>query len=45
MDAQTAINIVRQRGILMANALPQNTTGMRAVLGLDAGKILEVCKE
>ena len=29
----------------MANALPQNTTGMRAVLGLDAGKILEVCKE
>ncbi len=45
MDAQTAINIVRQRGILMSNALPQNTTGMRAVLGLDAGKILEVCKE
>lgn len=45
MDAQTAINIVRQRGILMSNALPQNTTGMRAVLGLDAGKIQEVCKE
>lgn len=45
MDAQSAIDIVRQRGILMANALPAGTTGMSAVLGLSAEKIEEVCKE
>lgn len=45
MDAQSAIDIVRQRGILMANALPAGTTGMSAVLGLSAEKIKEVCKE
>lgn len=45
MDAQSAIDIVRQRGVLMANALPAGTTGMSAVLGLSAEKIEEVCKE
>lgn len=45
MDAQSAIDIVRQRGILMANALLAGTTGMSAVLGLSAEKIEEVCKE
>lgn len=45
MDAQSAIDIVRQRGILMANALPAGITGMSAVLGLSAEKIKEVCKE
>ena len=45
MDAQSTIDIVRQRGILMANALPAGTTGMSAVLGLSAEKIEEVCKE
>lgn len=44
MDAQSAIDIVRQRGILMVNALPAGTTGMSAVLGLSAEKIEEVCE-
>lgn len=38
-------NIVRQRGKIMANALPAGTTSMAAVLNLDAAIILEVCKE
>ena len=45
MDPQTVIDIVRQRGILMANALPEGTTGMSAVLGLEAETILEICHE
>lgn len=43
MDGQTAIDIVRQRGKIMANALPAGTTGMSAVLGLAADAIEEVC--
>lgn len=43
-DPQTAIDIVRQRGILMAHALPAGTTGMAAVLGLDKNTIQEVCQ-
>ena len=42
MDFQTAIDIVRQRGILMANALPAGKTGMAAVLGLDADTIEKI---
>ena len=45
MDWQTTIDIVRQRGILMANALPKGTSGMAAVLGLKAEDILEVCRQ
>lgn len=40
-----AANIVRQRGKIMANALPKGTTTMAAVLNLDASIILEVCEE
>lgn len=43
-DAQTAIDIVTRRGAIMANALTEGTTGMKAVLGLAADTILEVCK-
>lgn len=43
-DPQTAIDIVRQRGILMAQALPAGTTGMAAVLALDENAIQEVCQ-
>lgn len=45
IDPQTTIDIVRQRGILMANALPKGTTGMCAVLGLNADAIQEVCNK
>lgn len=37
---EDAISIVRKRGDIMQNALPLNTSGMTAVLGLDA-KIIE----
>lgn len=40
-DAQ---QIVWQRGQLMAQALPQNTTGMAAVLNLDAQIIKDICE-
>lgn len=38
-------NILRERGKLMANALPKGTTSMAAVLMLDEAAILEACKE
>ena len=44
MTPETAVSIVEQRGKIMANALPEGTTGMAAVLNLDAETILEVCK-
>lgn len=37
-----AIEIVRQRGQIMSEALPANTTSMAAVLAMDANKIEEV---
>lgn len=44
-DAQTAVSVVRERGKIMANALPKGTSGMSAVLGLDATAIEQACKE
>lgn len=41
-DAQT---LVYQRGMLMAEALPANTTGMMAVLQLEADEVAAICKQ
>lgn len=43
MTPQTALSIVEERGKIMANALPEGTTGMAAVLNLDSASILDVC--
>lgn len=42
MSAEDAIRTVRQRGILMQEAVPAGIGGMAAVLAMDAGKIEEV---
>lgn len=44
-DAQTACEIVRERGQIMANALPSGTTTMAAVLNIDAETINYVCSD
>lgn len=44
LTPQTAISIVEERGKIMADALPEGTTGMAAVLNLGAEEILAVCK-
>lgn len=41
IDFNTALNIVRQRGIIMATALPSGTTGMSAVINGDQAYIAE----
>lgn len=45
MSVNDAVNIVRERGKLMANALPSGTTSMAAVLNCDENIIKEVCEE
>lgn len=42
MSVEDAIRTVRQRGILMQEAVPAGIGGMAAVLAMDAGKIEEV---
>ncbi len=44
MDAADAFKVVRQRGILMQNAVPAGGA-MAAVLAMDAGKIEEICEQ
>ncbi|MDF9824712.1 [acyl-carrier-protein] S-malonyltransferase [Breznakia sp. PF5-3] len=44
-DVNTAANITRMRGQIMANALPKGTTGMAAILNLDEAIIKEVCDD
>ena len=39
-----AVQVVRRRGQLMQEAVPPGGGSMAAVLGLDAGKLQEVCK-
>ena len=41
-DIKDAIAIVKERGKIMSEALPKNTTGMAAILGMDASRIEEV---
>lgn len=45
MSEDDAITTVRQRGILMQEAVPAGIGAMAAVLALDAGRIEEVLKE
>ncbi len=45
MSVNDAANIVRERGKLMASALPKGTSAMAAVLNCDEKVILEVCDE
>lgn len=45
MNVNEAANIVRERGKIMANALPKGTTSMAAVLQCEESIILEVCEE
>ena len=44
-DIDTALSITRERGKIMANALPKGTTSMAAVLGMDEKIVEEVCSE
>lgn len=44
-DVATGAAIVRERGKLMANALPAGTSAMSAVMMLDKEAILEACHE
>ena len=43
-DVNTATYITRERGKIMANALPKGTSGMAAILNLDEQVIEEVCE-
>ncbi|MDD3049236.1 MAG: ACP S-malonyltransferase [Bacilli bacterium] len=45
MNINDAANIVRERGKLMASALPKGTTSMAAVLNCNEDVILETCQE
>lgn len=40
-----AVRLVRNRGLYMQDAVPQGEGAMAAVLGLDDGKVIELCKE
>ena len=44
-DVNTAAHITRERGKIMANALPKGTSGMAAILNLDEQVIADVCAE
>ena len=45
MSAQDAVKIVRQRGILMQNAVPLGEGAMVAIVGLNAEQIEAMCRE
>jgi [acyl-carrier-protein] S-malonyltransferase len=40
-----ALNIVRRRGRYMQEAVPVGTGAMSAILGLDAGRVAEACRQ
>ena len=44
LDFTDAVKIVRKRGQLMQKAVPSGGGSMAAILGLDAGRLQEVCK-
>lgn len=44
-DVATGAKIVRERGNIMANALPEGTSAMAAILMLDEASIKEACAE
>jgi len=43
-DIESSIEIIKNRGKIMQNALPLGTTKMAAVIGMDREKILEIIK-
>lgn len=45
LSAQDAVKIVRQRGILMQNAVPLGEGAMVAIVGLNAEQIEAMCRE
>ncbi|NBK96495.1 MAG: [acyl-carrier-protein] S-malonyltransferase [Clostridia bacterium] len=45
MRIQEGVEIVRERGKIMANALPKGTSAMAAILQCEESMIQEVCKE
>ena len=42
---EDGLKVVRERGILMDNALPKGTSTMAAIMGLSADDIQKVCDE
>lgn len=45
LTLEDAISLVRKRGILMQNAVPNGKGGMAAVLSLDEETVLNICNE
>lgn len=45
MGFADAVRVVRQRGRFMQEAASGRRTGMAAVLGLDAARVVEICRE
>jgi len=45
LDFGAAVTLVRERGRLMTEAVPPGLGGMVALLGLERGKVEEVCRE
>lgn len=45
LSFEDAIQIVRQRGILMQNTVPAGVGGMYAIIGLDPALINKICEE
>lgn len=44
-DFAAAVDLVRQRGQLMQQAVPAGTGGMAAILGLEDAQVAQACKE
>jgi [acyl-carrier-protein] S-malonyltransferase len=44
LDFMRAVELVRLRGQAMQKAVPEGTGAMAAVIGMDAGSLLETCK-
>jgi [acyl-carrier-protein] S-malonyltransferase len=44
-DFSAAVDLVRQRGQLMQQAVPAGTGGMAAILGLEDAQVAQACKE
>ena len=45
LDYFEAVKLVRKRAELMQSAVPSGTGAMAAILGLDDGKVIEICRQ
>ena len=45
LDFKDAVSLVQQRGQFMQNAVPVGVGGMAAILGLDEGQVISICKD